>query len=151
MDSLDYLLDRGKILDVIYALFLDTDNKNWESVEQYFSPKVRINMAAGSNGDHDEMTPVEVVGAWRSNLKNVMHVHHQISNFRVKTEDDLATAHFNGIALHNIEAPNGYVTKNFVGTYEIGLERVFDSWKVHTFFFRLKFIDEQIRLNHTKG
>jgi hypothetical protein len=148
MDSLDYLLDRGKILDVLYALFLDTDNKNWERVEQYFSPRVKINMAAGTNGDHEEMTASEVVQSWKSNLEHVLHVHHQISNFRVKTEDDRATAHFNGIALHNIETPEGFITKNLVGVYEVGLQRVFDSWKVHTFLFRIKFIDERFRENH---
>ncbi len=141
MDSVDYLLDRGKIIDVLYLLFLETDNKNWDEVQLCFSPKVILDMTSMTGGEPDELTPMEIVNKWDDGFKNIKHVHHQIGNFRVRIDNDHAVVVCNGIALHQADDPSGNNTRTFVGTYEIGMIRVFDSWKVEKFKFNLKFID----------
>jgi hypothetical protein len=146
MDSLDYLLDRGKILDALYLLFLETDNKNWREVKSCFVPKVVFDMTSMTGGEPEELSPDEIVSRWDQGLKNIRHVHHQIGNFRVKTDNDHAQVMCNGIAMHEAEDPAGNNTRTFVGTYDIGMIRVFDSWKVEKLKFNLKFIDGNVNL-----
>ena len=135
------LLDRERIIDRITTLFVSTDARDWSAVESCFTADVLFDMTSMTGGAPKRIPASQIVEGWRTGLAPIHSVHHQAGNFRVEVADARATAFCYGIALHYLPNPTGRNTRMFVGSYDFGLERQGDDWRIAAFRFTLKFLD----------
>ena len=102
------LADKDEIRDVIYRLFIHTDRRGWQTVEECFTPRVIFDMSSAGGGPPTEMAASEITGGWDSGLRAIAHVHHQAGNMLIDVHGDEATAFCYAIALHHTpQAPGG--------------------------------------------
>jgi hypothetical protein len=133
-------MDRQAVMDVVNRLFIATDDKRWDELLAIFDERVRFDMSSLSGQPEAEVAAREIVDGWRVGLAEVAAVHHQTGNFLVSVDGDQATVFCYGIALHHRPAAEKPVTM-FVGSYDFGLRRAGDGWRVTAFRFRAKFVE----------
>lgn len=140
------LADKDEIRDVIYRLFIHTDRRGWQTVEECFTPRVIFDMSSAGGGPPTEMAASEITRGWDSGLRAIAHVHHQAGNMLVDVHGDEATAFCYAIALHHTPQAPGGDTRTFVGSYDFGLERLDGRWRIKLFRFDLKYITGNLEL-----
>ncbi|MEJ2501024.1 MAG: nuclear transport factor 2 family protein [Campylobacterales bacterium] len=142
MDTeMEKVLDRTKIIETINRLFIGTDNRDWELVKSCFAQNVLFDMSSLGGGNPAEMTPDAIVAAWDSGLKPLKAIHHQAGNYLVDIEGTEAEAFCYAEAHHYLPNKSGRNTRTFVGSYEIGLFKEGDRWRISRFKFNLKYLD----------
>jgi hypothetical protein len=145
MDELRNLLDKQAIVDVVTDLFVATDRRDWKAVTACFSPEVWFDMS--SLGGTPALTAAaDIAAGWQKGLAPLQAVHHQAGNFRVTLRGDVADASCYGIAFHYRPHPSGRSTRTFVGTYDVGLRRDGDRWRIDRFKFDAKFVEGNLDL-----
>jgi len=140
-DDLSDLLDRDHVIARITALFVATDERDWETVARCFTREVLFDMASAGGGEARRATADHITDGWRNSLAALQAIHHQVGNFRVQVQGARATAACYGIAYHYLPNPTGRNTRVFVGTYDFELVRDDPTWRISRFRFNLKFVD----------
>jgi hypothetical protein len=144
--DIDLLVDRASIVDIINTLFIGTDSRRWELVRSCFAPSVLFDMSSLGAGEPRQKTPDEIVAAWEEGLKPIQAVHHQVGNYLVNVDGARASAFCYGIAIHYLPNPTQANTRTFVGSYDFGLEKAGDRWRITAFKFTLKYVDGNLKL-----
>lgn len=139
--QIQQLLERQQIIDVVNQLFIQTDNRNWEGVENCFAEKVLFDMTSLAGGEPTTLTPQQITAAWDEGLKDLQAIHHQVGNFVVSIDSDGADVFCYGIASHFKPNGSGQNTRTFVGSYDFHLTKKDDEWKIDAFKFNLKYLD----------
>jgi 3-phenylpropionate/cinnamic acid dioxygenase small subunit len=150
-DSLTALAERATVIDVITALFVETDNRNWPAVLRCLAPRVQFDMTSVSGGQPTEIAADEIVAAWDRGLRPMQAVHHQVGNFRIGLDGVRATASCYGVAFHYLRTRSGRNTRTFVGSYDFELEKREGRWRITLFRFNLKFLDGNLELEADAG
>ena len=140
-DTAQVARDELQVIRTINQLFLGTDKREWAQVKQLFSSEVLFDMSSMTGGSPTTMNPQQIVDGWDAGLRGLSAIHHQSGNFIVDVTDLSATASCYGIAIHYLPNPSNENTRTFVGSYDFGLVRVGQEWKINKFRFTLKFID----------
>lgn len=70
-----------------------------------------------------------------------------MGNYLASISDAEADAFCYGIASHYLPNDTGDNTRTFVGSYDFGLTRAGDQWKIGRFRFNLKYIDGNMDLD----
>lgn len=140
-DDLERLLAQEAIVDRINDLFVGTDRRDWDRVGACFAPRVHFDMTSLAGGTPAELTPNDIVSAWREGLAPITAVHHQIGNHRVDVRGAEADAFCYGIAFHYRKTASGRNVRSFVGSYTFHLTRAAGPWQIDRFRFDCKFID----------
>lgn len=146
MTAIDQLTEQARIIETINTLFVYTDNRRWSLVRNCFAPSVLFDMSSMGAGEPRHMTPDEIVAAWESGLKPMQAIHHQVGNYLVTVENGTASAFCYGIAIHYLPNPTQQNTRTFVGSYDFGLEKAGDRWRITAFKFTLKYVDGNLKL-----
>jgi hypothetical protein len=149
MRDLANLLDEHRVVEAITDLFLATDRKDWRAVGECFAPTVRFDMSSLGGPPATDTPAAEIVRGWEQGLAPVQAVHHQAGNFRVRVRGDEAEASCYGIAFHHRPNPTGRNTRTFVGSYDFGLRREGERWRITAFRFDLKFMDGNLELERS--
>lgn len=144
--EIEELVERSKIVDVINALFIGTDNRDWPSVKRCLSPSVRFDMSSAGGGEPTTKTPDEIAALWENGLKPLAAIHHQAGNYIVRVAGSDATAFCYGIASHYLPNATGRSTRTFVGSYDFGLDKTDGVWRITRFKFNLKYVDGNAEL-----
>lgn len=147
--SLEALLEREEIIDVLTTLFVATDRRDWEAVRACFAPQVHFDMTSLAGGAPVMQSPEEIAGAWEEGLRPIRAVHHQVGNFRVRLEGvpgEEAVASCYGIAYHYLPKASGRNTRVFVGSYDFRLRHIGGFWRIGAFKFDAKFVDGNLEL-----
>jgi hypothetical protein len=139
-DALAKLAAKDAVIDVITALFIATDDRNWPAVRECFAPRVLFDMSSLSGEAAAEVDADTIVEGWRRGLERLTAVHHQAGNFRVTICDGEATAFCYGIALHYWKEAGGRTTRTFVGSYDFHLRPHEQSWVIDRFKFNVKIV-----------
>jgi hypothetical protein len=147
-DRIEELLERAAILEIVNALFIGTDNRDWPAVKKCFAPSVRFDMSSAGAGEPTVKTPDEIAAMWDVGLKPLKAVHHQVGNFVVSASGSHATVFCYGIAGHYLPNASGRNTRTFVGSYDFGLERHDGRWRISSFKFNLKYLDGNLDLEN---
>jgi 3-phenylpropionate/cinnamic acid dioxygenase small subunit len=135
------VLARQEVIEAIDALFVATDNKDWDAVAACFAPQVHFDMSSAGGGAPATRTSAEIAGGWQQGLAPIQAIHHQAGNYRVRVTDDRANAFCYGIAYHYLPKKSGRNTRVFVGSYEFELARGEGRWQITSFRYSLKFVD----------
>ena len=144
--QLTELAERAAITDLITALFVRTDERNWPAVLLCFAPRVRFDMTSVTGGEPTEVAADEITGAWDRSLRPLHALHHQIGNLYVDLQGDRAFATCYGMAIHYLPTRSGRNTRMFVGSYDFEVEKQSDRWRITLFRFNLKFMDGNAEL-----
>jgi SnoaL-like domain len=146
MDDLETLAQKQQIVEVITDLFVATDRRDWPTVLECLAPEVNFDMASLGGPPAADTPAKEIVAAWDKGLAPLEAVHHQVGNFRVWPRGEAAEAFCYGIAVHYRSNPTGRNTRTFVGSYEIGLIRDGERWRIRAFRFDAKYVDGNVEL-----
>ncbi|HXU61886.1 MAG TPA: nuclear transport factor 2 family protein [Polyangia bacterium] len=142
METLETLVAKQQIIDLVTELFVATDQRDWAAVKRCFADQVLFDMSSLGAGPATRRTPDEIAGGWEEGLKAMEALHHQAGNFRVAVHEGRATASCYGIAFHFRRTRSGQNTRTFVGSYAFMFERGGQhGWRITSFRFDLKFID----------
>jgi hypothetical protein len=145
MSETDYLKEKDKIIETIINLFIFTDNKDWNKIENCFTDKVHFDMTS-LGGEAAIFSPRQIVESWKQGLTPIEVVHHQAGNFKVEIKDKEAAAFCYGIAYHYLKTKSGNNIRTFVGSYDFHFVKNNTIWLIEKFKFNLKFINGNINL-----
>ncbi|MCH4886903.1 nuclear transport factor 2 family protein [Acidaminobacter sp. JC074] len=135
------LEDTNAVEKVVNNLFIQTDNMDWDAlVNDVFTETVYFDMTSvgGSAGD---VTSQSIVEGWEQGFSSIESVHHQSGNLQIEVDGDRATVFQYGTATQYQTTESGNNTRTFIGTYQVGLIKADDMWKVDAFSFNLKIMD----------
>ena len=139
--TLQALVDRDRIAEVIHQLFIHTDLRDWAAVRACFADEVLFDMTSVAGGEPARVTPEEITAGWEEGLRPLRAIHHQAGNLLVTLHGDEADAFCYGIASHYLPNPTGRDTRTFVGSYDFHLARAGERWRIDRFRFNLKYLD----------
>jgi SnoaL-like domain len=146
MDPLRDLVEKDRIARVVNTLFVATDARDWPAVRGCFLDSVLFDMTSLAGGDPARLTPAQITEAWMSGLAPIDTVHHQTGNLSIECWESEANASCYGIAYHYRRTRFGRNTRVFVGSYQLHLRRLEESWGIDVFRFKLKFVDGNAEL-----
>lgn len=130
-----------EVQKVVNMLFINTDNRNWETVENCFAEQVNLDYTSMIDGQPAQLKPEQITGSWKGVLPGFDFTHHQTGNFVTEVSDSTATVFCYGTASHYLAND----TKNnlwiVVGSYDFGLKKVNNQWKINSMKFNYKFQD----------
>ena len=88
----------------------------------------------------------EIVAAWDAGLRALKAVHHQVGNYLVRVSGRSAEVFCYGTPWHYPPNPTGRDVRDFAGSYEFGLAKPGDAWKIERSKFNPKFADGNLDL-----
>jgi hypothetical protein len=146
MNTVDLLIQRERVREVVTRLFVHTDEKDWPRARLCFADEVLFDMESVTGETPQRVSAESIVASWEKGQAPIEAVHHQIGNFLIEIAETEAQVLCHGVALHHRSNPSRQNTRVFVGTYEFRLRRPEVSWKIDEFHFYLKFIDGNLDL-----
>lgn len=144
--SLATLANRAAVVDAIVALFVATDERDWDRVRAVLAPAVHFDMTSLAGGEPQTLTGDAIAAMWEEGLRPIEALHHQAGNFQVRVDGDDASASCYGTAYHYRRHPSGRNTRVFVGTYVFRLTNDGGRWRITSFRFTVKFVDGNAEL-----
>ena len=141
-----------EITKICYAIFIGTDERDWNRVERAFAPAVLLDYSSMSGQPAATQTPQQIITPWKGLLPGFDHTHHQIGNVVVTSRLGRsgpvdATLFCYGTATHHIANAPGGAIWTVVGTYDFHLARTGNgSWQVDKMTFHLKYQDGNLSL-----
>ena len=145
-DAIQYLVEKDAIVETITCLFIATDERDWETVRECFTPRVLFDMSSMTGSAAAEVDAREIVDGWDRGLRHLAAIHHQAGNFRITVDGSRADAFCYGIASHYLPNATGRNTRRFVGSYDFQLEKEGPAWRIREFRFNLKYMDGNLQL-----
>lgn len=147
MSESEQARDREAVIEVVNKLFIAVDTRDWSLAHQCLAEKVHFDMTSVGDPGPSLRGAQEITGAWQSGLASLEAIHHQSGNFVVRVAGDEADCSCYGVAYHFRRVRSGRNTRMFVGSYEYGLSRSGESWRITRFKFNLKFVDGNLELD----
>ncbi len=144
--SLEELLEKDRVQDVVTRLFIATDERDWVAVLACFADRVLFDMQSLTGQPPATLPAEEIAESWEIGLRPIQAVHHQVGNFRIRVSGARADVFCYGIASHYLRNTTGNNTRTFVGSYDFGLIRHGAAWKIDRFKFTVKYVDGNLNL-----
>ena len=127
--------------DAVVSLFVATDERDWEAVLESFNSKVLLDYSSMTGNPATELSPEDIVTAWKGILPGFEATHHQVGNFLGEIVNAKATVFCYGTATHYLTDEDGNVW-TVVGSYDFELVKDSESgWKISTMRFNFKYQD----------
>ncbi len=138
------LTEREQVVELVNKLYYYTDEQNWEGLRnEVFTTNVHLNMTS-LGGPDEETTAQAITDMWSEGFKDIDAVNHLGGNYIVDFDEGkvlaYATAHH-----YKKEATQGN-TREFVGTYDLGIVKVDGQWRINAFKYNLKYMTGNIEL-----
>ncbi len=149
--SVEELIQKDAIIDMVTSIFILTDERDWEKIKGVFSEEVLFDMTSMSGGSPSRIRSQQIIDGWRTGLKDLKAIHHQVGNFKVNVREKDADVFCYGIALHYLPNPTNVNVRRFVGAYDIHMVKLKSEWKIDGFKYNLKFIDGNKDLEASAG
>jgi hypothetical protein len=129
-----------QIIERINRFFIAVDNREWDEVRYTLAAEVLLDYTSMAGGEPAVLKSAQIVDAWKALLPGFDATHHQLGNFVVEQTHDKATVFCYGTATHYIaDNPEGNLW-TVVGSYNISLDRVDETWRIQAFKFNLKYL-----------
>jgi len=116
----------NNIIQQIKNLFSGADARDWEKVKAVMNDTITLDYSSMTGNPAISLTPNDITNAWAAFLPGFDSTHHQLSNFSVTIDGDLATADYAGKADHFINQEIWTVE----GTYHTNLKLINGSWLI---------------------
>ena len=130
---------REEIIETVNKLFVYTDNREWKKLQgEVFTNEVDFDMSS-IGGDKKEMTAKAICELWDNGFRDIDSVNHLSGNFIVRIQDSTANVFAYATATHYKKSATKGATREFVGTYDIGLLKESFGWRIYKFRYVLKY------------
>jgi len=137
---------REEIIEIVNKLFVYTDEQKWVNLQnEVFTTNVEFNMSS-VGGENKVLTSTEICNQWEAGFKGIDSINHLAGNFIVKIDINEATVFAYATATHFKNNTTNGKTREFVGTYDIGLLMKEYGWRIHKFRYNLKYATGNIDL-----
>ena len=135
------LVERQKVEDVVNKLFIETDQRHWREVAKLFSDQVNLDMSSLSRQPASVETPKQIINGWEKGLSPVQAIQHQTSNFLTEISGTNAKVFCYGTATHYKNPAFRENVASIVGSYDVHLVKVGDTWKIDSMKFNKKYVE----------
>jgi hypothetical protein len=130
---------RDEIVEVVNRLFIYTDMQEWDKLQkEVFTDNVEFDMSS-LGGEKKEKSAKEICDGWKTGFAGIDSVNHLAGNYLIRAENQTATVFAYATATHYREAATKGKTREFVGTYNVGLIKTASGWRINQFRYNLKF------------
>jgi SnoaL-like domain len=119
-------MENNKIIEAVSTIFKGADEHNWKSIESVMAKTVLLDYASFTGGEPATLTPKQITESWAAFLLGFDKTHHQLSNFNVTVNNDVAHITYAGKADHF----TGNEIWTVEGMYESELNKVEGNWWV---------------------
>ena len=119
-------MQQEKIIQTITNLFSGADEHNWTKVQNAMAEKVLLDFTSMIGGTPSTETSKQIAVNWAAFLPGFNKTHHQLSNFEVLQNANIATVHYDGKADHFLGQDIWIVE----GTYDTELFKTGDNWLI---------------------
>jgi hypothetical protein len=96
-------------------------------------------MSSLGAGAPKDLAAAEICAMWESGFAGIDAVHHHSGNFMVTVNGEAATVYCYAIASHYKAAATQGQTREFVGSYDLGLEQTAGGWRINSFRYNVKY------------
>lgn len=125
----------------ITNLFIATDQRNWQWVEQLFDKEVHLDYTSMTRQAATTLNPEQIIAAWKTILPGFEHTHHQLGNFIPQEDGNKGSVFCYGTATHFLPDEGGNIW-TVVGTYDFDLVKSQNgTWKINSMKFNFKYQD----------
>ena len=128
--TLEALIDRAEISDVVLRYATALDSRDWGRYESIFTDPLTVDFSSWS-GEPEATLPVdEWVALVRSTLSGFDATHHLSSNHVISLSGDTANCVSYMVARHYLIEDGEPLMHSIGGHYSNGLVREADGWKI---------------------
>lgn len=124
-------MENNNIIEAINTIFKGADEHNWKRIESVMAETVLLDYTSFTGGEPAILTPNQITESWAGFLPGFDKTYHQLSNFNVTIDNNLAHVTYSGKANHFI----GNEIWTVEGTYESELKNINDHWLVSALKF----------------
>ncbi len=139
--SLEAMQEMERVNRAIVRFFVAVDEGDWLKVRDHFTYEVLFDMSSMGGAAASLTLAEDIVASWEEGLAPMEAVHHQIGNVITEVRGTTATVSCYGVAFHYLQNDSGENVRRFVGSYELGLLKEVDRWRINAFRFNMKFMD----------
>ena len=126
---------------IVVGLFVATDRQEWDKAAEYFDDEVLLDYSSMDGNPATNLTPEQIISAWKGILPGFEHTHHQIGNTMCSSDGNSAEVFCYGTASHYLNDSGGNLWV-VVGTYDFELiKNENGSWKITSMKFNYKYQD----------
>lgn len=130
---------RDEIIEIVNRLFVYTDMQEWEKLQaEVFTHEVFFDTSS-MGGEKDEKTAADICNDWRKGFTGIDAVNHLAGNYMVSIHDTTASVFAYATATHYKAAATKGKTREYTGTYELGLLKQSSGWRIYQFRYNLKY------------
>lgn len=122
-----------KIIDTLSAVFNGADERNWGKAQHALAENVLLDYASLSGSPAAVLPSKQIIETWKGFLPGFDRTHHQLSDFEITTQGDIAKIHCNGKADHFIDEDVWTVE----GTYDAEALKINNDWVITMLKFNL--------------
>ena len=140
------LTTREEIIETVNKLFIYTDERAWKKLQSdVFTPSVHFDMSS-LGAEVTTKTSEDICKDWEVGLGDIDSVNHLAGNYLVAIDGSNADVFCYATATHyRADAKHGK-TREFVGTYELKLEKGSTGWRIDSFKYNLKYMNGNTEL-----
>ena len=138
---------REQLTETATKLFVYTDERQWDRLQaEVFDREVQLDMSS-LGGPAELMTAKAICEMWESGFEGIDAINHLAGNYLVSVHGTEAGVFAYATATHFKEAALHGKTREFVGTYQLGMRKVEAGWRIHRFTYTLKYMTGNLTLD----
>jgi hypothetical protein len=125
------LRDRLAVVETCTRMCWHTDKREWEQLRSLvFAERVLVDYTSLNGGKPAELTPDELIAAWRALLSQLDSTQHLLTNHLVELRGDRAVATADFQATHLLANSLGGPLWTLGGHYRFTLHRTANGWRI---------------------
>jgi len=125
--------EEARVISLVSSIPLAVDLADYDLAMRAFAPQITIDYTSLWGGEPQQLTPEELMTAWRGIVPGFDATRHEIADVTVEIDGDKAKASAFVDGRHYL----GDRVWRPVGTYDWQLEKIDDAWKVTKMTFNL--------------
>lgn len=134
-------MDNQMIIETVNKLFISVDNRDWDNAKSIFSDTVLLDYTSMTGGEPATLTPDQIIDSWKGILPGFDKTHHQLGNYIIEANSDIAKVFCYGTATHYLANESNNNLWTVVGSYDLELKIINNTWRITKMKFNLKYID----------
>jgi hypothetical protein len=139
---------RELIVETVNKLFIYTDNQEWDALKnEVFTETLHFDMTSLGGEINPQKAAAEICSDWQAGFAEMDAVNHLAGNYLVTLNDAEARVFAYATATHYKIAATRGQTREFVGTYELGLTKTENGWRINRFKYTLKYTTGNMSLD----